>query len=153
MRPGGDFEHATDWAGKAPGAAARLAAVLHGIEHAHGEPWAHRIARETMERALTFMAVTARHTLAAYDFMGSDDGTEAARRVWGWIERGRRASFTAREAWQGMKGSFPRMADLITAFGVLEERGYLTVTEERTGGRGRPSQRVTVRPHIVEGWA
>jgi hypothetical protein len=38
MRPGGDFEHATDWAGKAPGQAARLAGVLHCIEHAHGHP-------------------------------------------------------------------------------------------------------------------
>jgi hypothetical protein len=36
MLPGAPFEHATDWAGKAPGMAARIAGVLHGIEHGNG---------------------------------------------------------------------------------------------------------------------
>ena len=38
MQPGGDFEHCTDWAGKAPGAAARIAGTLHAVLHAHGQP-------------------------------------------------------------------------------------------------------------------
>ena len=50
MRPGGACEHATDWAGKAPGTAARIAGVLHGIQHAHGEPWEHAITGETMQQ-------------------------------------------------------------------------------------------------------
>ena len=41
MRPGGDFEHCTDWAGKVPGAAVRVAGVLHGIKHAQDRPWGH----------------------------------------------------------------------------------------------------------------
>ena len=32
------MEHFTDWASKAPGAAARIAAVLHAIKHAHSRP-------------------------------------------------------------------------------------------------------------------
>ena len=34
MRDGGDYEHIRDWAGKLPGAAARLAGLLHCAEHA-----------------------------------------------------------------------------------------------------------------------
>ena len=49
MRPGGDLEHMTGWAGKLPGQAARLAAVLHGAEHAHGRPWEAPVSLKTMQ--------------------------------------------------------------------------------------------------------
>ena len=154
MRPGSDFEAATDWAGKCPGAAARVAGVLHGIEHAHCAPWEHEISAATMNRALEIMAVVARHSLAAFDLMGADETIAAARRVWEWIKQGRRRSFTAREAFNALRGSFPRMADINTAMEVLVERGYLEITEpERTGTRGRPtSPTVTVRPDLAGGW-
>ena len=51
MQPGRELEHFTDWAGKAPGAAARLAGVLHGVKHAHGRPWDVVITAETMNAA------------------------------------------------------------------------------------------------------
>ena len=57
MRAGGDFEHFTDWAGKAPGAAVRLAGVLHAIEHAYGKPWKVPITAKTMNAAVEIMAV------------------------------------------------------------------------------------------------
>lgn len=152
MRPGHDFEHAQDWAGKAPGAAARLAGVLHGIKHAHGEPWAAAITDDTMTAALTQMAAIARHSLAALDLMGADASIAAARRVWQWIEQGRRERFTVREAYQALKGSFPRVAALRDALAALEERGYLEVIEPPRDTPGRPSPWVRVRPDIVEGW-
>jgi hypothetical protein len=153
MRPGGEFEHAKDWAGKCPGQAARLAGILHGIEYAHGEPWTVPVAGETMERALAIMAVIARHTLAAYALMGADPGIDAARKVWGWIERGRREAFTARDAFNVLRGTFPKMRPLMDAMEVLEERGYLAITEPETEGPGRrPSPTVRVRPDIAEGW-
>lgn len=153
MLPGGDFECATDWAGKAPGAAIRLAGVLHGIEHAHGEPWGIRISSDTMVFALEIMAVITRHSLAALDLMGADEGIAAARRVWQWVVAGRRGHFTVREAYQALKGTFPRVGGLRTALGVLEERGYVVVAEPITEGPGRPpSPMVTVRPDITEAW-
>jgi len=152
MRPGGDFEGATDWAGKAPGAAARLAGVLHIIATGGAET---EISADTMGRALTLMAVIARHSLAALDLMGADEAIAAARRVWAWIEGGRRDRFTVREVFQALKGQFPRVADLTAALDVLAERGYLTVTETpRKPGPGKPpSPTVEVRPDIREGWA
>ena len=153
MRPGNDFEHATDWAAKAPGAAVRLAGVLHGIEHAHGKPWKSPIEPETMVNALEIMAVIARHSLAALDLMGADEGVMAGRRVWQWVVAGRRANFTVRDAYQALKGTFPRVTDLRTALGVLEERGYLEIAVVNPEGPGRPpSPPVTVRPDIAKGW-
>jgi hypothetical protein len=153
MQPGRELEHFTDWAGKAPGAAARLAGVLHGIKHAHGTPWEASITAETMTAALEIMAVITRHSLAALDMMGADPTIAAARLVWDWIERGRQTRFTVREAFNALRGTFPRVAMLRDALEALEERGYLEVIEPPRDGPGRPpSPVVRVRPEIARAW-
>jgi hypothetical protein len=153
MQPGQELEHFTDWAGKAPGAAARLAGILHGIKHAHGTPWEAAITAETMIAALEIMAVISRHSLAALDMMGADPTIAAARLVWDWIERGRLDRFTVREAFNALRGTFPRVAMLREALEALEERGYLEVIEPPRDGPGRPpSPLVRVRPEIARAW-
>lgn len=154
MRPGGELESFTDWAGKAPGAAVRIAGVLHGIEHAHGDPWGHPITAQTMAQALNIMAVLLRHSVAALDLMGADSTIAAARHAWAWIERNRRSEFTVRDAQQALKGYFPRVSDLREALSVLQERNYIELIDPATDGVGRkPSPTITVRPDIAEGWA
>jgi len=150
MQPGRALEHFTDWAGKAPGAAARLAGVLHGIEHAHGTPWEAEITAKTMNAALEIMAVITRHSLAALDMMGADLTLAAARKVWAWIERNRLASFTVSDAFNALRGTFDRVAKLREALEALEERGYVQVIELPREGRGRPpAPLVRVRPEIA----
>lgn len=153
MRPGRELEHFTDWAGKAPGAAARLAGVLHGIKHAHGKPWEAAITAETMTAALEIMAVISRHSLAALDMMGADPTIAAARSVWDWIEKRRLDRFSVREAFNALRGTFPRVAMLRGSLEALEERGYLEVIEPPHDGPGRPpSPIVRVRPDISRKW-
>ena len=150
MQPGRALEHFTDWAGKAPGAAARLAGVLHGIEHAHGTPWEAEITAKTMNAALEIMAVITRHSLAALDMMGADLTLAAARKVWAWIERNRLASFTVSDAFNALRGTFDRVAKLREALEALEERGYVQVIELPREGRSRPpAPLVRVRPEIA----
>ena len=153
MRPGRELEHFTDWAGKAPGAAARLAGVLHGIKHAHGKPWEAAVTAETMTVSLEIMAVITRHSLAALDMMGADPTIAAARQVWDWIERGRQDRFTVRDAFNALRGTFPRVAMLRDALEALEERGCIEVIEPPRDGPGRPpSPVVRVRPEIARVW-
>lgn len=153
MQPGRELEHFTDWAGKAPGVAVRLAGVLHGIKHAHGKPWDEIITAETMTASLEIMAVITRHSLAALDMMGADASIAAARVVWNWIERRRTAYFTIREAFNALRGTFPRVAMLREALEALEERGYVEVMEVSKDGPGRPpSPPVRVRPEIAKEW-
>jgi hypothetical protein len=153
MQPGRELEHFTDWAGKAPGAAARLAGVLHGVKHAHGKPWEVAITAETMNAALEIMAVIARHSLAALDIMGADPTIAAARLVWGWIERNRLAHFTMRDAFNALRSTFSRVRNLREALDVLVERGYVKIIEPSGDGPGRPpSSTVLVRQDIREGW-
>jgi hypothetical protein len=152
MRPDGDFYDTTDWAGKAPGQAARVAGVLHAIEHPH--PWTVEINDKTMGAALELMAVIARHSLAAFDLMGVDETIAASRRVWVWVSQRQSEGFSVRDVHQALKSTFPRVSDVREALGVLEERGYLRIIESTTtDGPGRPrSPMVRVRPDIAEGW-
>jgi hypothetical protein len=154
MRPGGNLEHFTDWAGKAPGAAARIAGVLHGIKHAHGKPWEAVITADTMTAALGIMAVITHHSLAALDIMGADPTIAAARHIWDWVERSRLARFTVREAFNVLRGTFPRVKYLLDALDALEERGYVEIIEPppRDGPGRPPSPIVRVRPEISSAW-
>jgi hypothetical protein len=153
MRPGQRFEHAKDWAGKAPGAAIRLAAIFHVVE-AGGANFV--IDGTAMERALSFMAVAAHHAIAVFDLMGADEAVDGARAVWRWIHTGRRTTFKARDAFNALRSRFPQMKKLMPALEVLEERGYVRIekkTEEQDGPGRPPSPTVTVRPDIVETWS
>ncbi len=158
MRPGGDFEHVTDWVGKAPGAAVRVAGVLHAVDHAFGRPWEVEIPRETMERALAIVSVSAAHTLAVFRLMAADNGLAAAEAMWRWIQRRRARTFRARDAWQGLKGSalFSKMDDVTAALERLAERGYIAICGDGGSGGNKPgrpaSPTVIVRPELSEGW-
>ncbi len=155
MRPNGDLENFTDWAGKAPGAAARIAGTLHAIQHAHGKPWKEAISGDTMTDALEIMAVVMRHSLAALDMMGADPTIGAARQVWNWIERQRLPHFTQREAFNALRSTFPRVKFLKEALDALSERGYIRVIEPNAekGKAGRPrSPRIQVRPDLQAAW-
>ena len=153
MRPGGKFEHCQDWAGKAPGAAARIAGILHVVEHAHGQPHNHDISAETMGRTLELMMCFAEHSLYALGIMSTDESIAAAQKAWAWVEGGRRGRFTLAEAHQNLKGSLPHADNIRHAFAVLVERGYVEIIEPSKSGPGRPpSPVVMVRPSILEGW-
>ena len=154
MRPGGEFEAITDHAAKVPGMAARVAGVLHGIEHAHGQPWGAPIAADTMARALEVAAVCLRHGAAALALMGADPTIAAARAVWAWLERGRRAKATVRETYNALRSTFPRVAPLMDAVEALAERGYIRVDRGAPAGPGRPkSPTIIVRSDIARGWS
>jgi hypothetical protein len=153
MQAGGELEHVTDWAGKAPGAAARIAGILHGIRYAHSKPWEVEVSFETMIHALELMAVITRHSLAALDMMGADPTIAAARHVWEWVERHRFDRFTERDAFNALRGTFPRVQKIREALNALEERGYVEILEPPRDGPGRPpSPTVHVRPEFARSW-
>ena len=150
MREGGRFEHITDWAGKLPGAGARLAGLLHCVKHPQ-QPWAEKISVATMGQALDLAAVFAGHAEIAFDLMGADAAIEGAKKVWRWIEKGCHASFTKRDCFDALKGHFQKVSNIDPAFGILEERNYLASKTQKTGGR--PSVVYNVTPEIIEGWS
>lgn len=61
MRDGCIYAHLTDWAGKLPGAAIRIAALLHIARHALVNPWEKEISIEDMNAALRMADVLRKH--------------------------------------------------------------------------------------------
>ena len=141
MRDGGDYEHIRDWAGKLPGAAARLAGLLHCVEHTATLLSTLTISLSTMQQALALAAFYQAHALAAFDAMGADYDLHAARHVWRWVERVKKTTFTARECFQALRGTYKKMEQLNPAFPVLIERGYLIEQEPPSKPARKPGRK------------
>jgi len=149
MRPGGEFEHFRDWAGKLPGQAARLAGVIHCIEASL--PSVLVISEDTMRRALSLAALLADHAKVAFSTMRGDPATEAARAVLDWIQRKRKEKFSLRECFRDLDGRYKSTSEIKPGLSVLIERGYIKdIGMEQTGGRPRGPY-FLVNPSVLGG--
>jgi hypothetical protein len=150
FRPGGSLELVTDWGGKAPGAAARIAGVLHCIQYA-GRTDVLEISLDTMQSALEIMAVFMRHSIHAMGVMGNDKQIAAAQLVLQWLLRNHHRQITQRDMFNALRGRFPKMDQLTPALEILAERGYIRIQEQERHGAGRPpSPLIIVRPDLWE---
>ena len=145
LREGGRFEYITDWAGKLPGAAARIAGLLHCAEKPY-QPWAENISLETMQIALELASIFSSHALIAFDMMGADKALEQARKIWRWIERNGQKSFTKRDCFNALQGTFHKVVNMDEALKILQERNYIQEIKQKTGGR--PSVKYNVNPEL-----
>ncbi|MFD0630520.1 YfjI family protein [Catenulispora yoronensis] len=139
MADEGDLAGIRDWAGKAVGAAMRIAGLLHLAEHlcdGYDKP----ISGTTAANAIRIIDYYALHALAAFDAMSTDETIVRARAVLGWIHRVQPVRFTAREAFTAAyRQRFPRIGDMDAALTVLERHGYIRrLPDPPTAGRGRP---------------
>ncbi len=145
---GGDLAPIGDWAGKLAGTLARIAGLFHLAEHldrTEFEP----VRSETMRRALALGPYFIDHALAAFSMMGADPEINGALKVLRWLEHRATESFTAKQAFDGLRAPFGKMAKLWPVLELLEEHGYIRELppEDRPGKRGRkPSPRYLVNP-------
>ena len=153
MREGRRFEYLSDWAGKLPGTAARVAGNLHCVKHSQ-QPWATEISIETMETALDLAAIASSHAEIAFGLMGADSDIEGAKKVWKWIESQHRAEFTRSDCFQALRSTFSRVKHIEGPLSVLEERNYVSSEITQPGPQGgRPSIIYTVNPVIEKRWS
>lgn len=151
MRPDAPLEDHKGWAGKAPGAALRIAAVFHGVEHAHGAPWQHPINQKTMQNALDLLAPIIKHSTAVLGSMNLDNQQDRASRVLEWLLRKKPHGCTIRDIHGGLKSRLKTSNEVRAALEVLEDRGYVRVIEPSLRGVGRPpSPAVVVRPGLAK---
>jgi len=149
---GGELGTLTDWAGKLPGAVARLAGILHLAAHAtDGTPWALPISRDTVEDAIAIGRYLIPHARAAFAEMGVDPVVEEAKQILAWILRKQATTFTKRDVFQGTKGRFKRVEGLTEPLGVLVDHGFIRQLElaPRPGPGRRASPAFEVNPHLL----
>ncbi|WP_435133031.1 DUF3987 domain-containing protein [Actinacidiphila sp. bgisy144] len=147
---GASMGHISDWASKLPGAAARIAGLLHLAEHldrGHARP----VTADTMRAALTLADYFAGHALAVFDRMGANDTAERARAVLDVLKANQWSEISKRDVFAKVSRSeFPTVAELDSALNLLEDRGYIRALPVlRTGTRGRPpSPRYLIHPDV-----
>lgn len=152
LAEGGEFEHMRDWAGKLPGAVARIAGLFHCYEYADKKPHEHPVNLQTMGRALSLAKKLSGHAVAVYDLMAADATIEGARKILSWINRMGCVSFTGHECHSALKGRFKTRKELDPALQVLVERGYIRKMEAQGERKvGRPRGTYVVHPSIQPG--
>lgn len=140
----------TDWAGKLAGAIVRIAGILRLAQEVENLTPFPKVDIESVRRAISIGRYLIPHARAAYAEMGADPQIENAKRVLRWIEKTGQRSFTKRDAHQGNKGRFKKVADIEPALDLLEEHGYIrAVSDQPDRGPGRkPSQVFEVNPYL-----
>jgi putative DNA primase/helicase len=92
------------------------------------------------------------HCKAAFALMGADEKLEAAKRILAWIKKPGPEplrEFTARDCWQGVRGSFEHMAEVQAGLEILEDRAFIAELTRDSSGPGRPSRFYQVNPGIL----
>jgi hypothetical protein len=147
MRDGGKLYHLKDWASKLPGAAARVAGVMHCV--CFDPQQSCEINAELMDGALGLATVLIDHAIAVFDLMQRDPGIEDAQRILRWIRRLEKTQFTVRDCLCAHQGHFKRVNAVYPAIRLLEEHGYIRQAPESTSN-GRPSEIYLVNPRWNE---
>lgn len=156
----GDLAWLSDWAGKLPGAVARIAGCLHVACWADKEdPFAIELDATTMADAVKLGRYFLGHALVAFEEMHADPALEGARKVWrfveGYAKRTGRHEISGRDVWQGTKGGrFASAEDLDPGLALLVRRGYLALKprdeqEPRRSGRA-PSTIYRINPRAID---
>ena len=126
----------TDWAGKLPGQAIRIAGLFHVAQA--NNPASEPISADTMEMALGLAAILTDHAQLAFQQMGADPAIECGKKILKWITDGQIENFTARDAFNVVRGDsrFSKM-DLVLP-GIKELEGPILYPPGQHRQKGRP---------------
>jgi hypothetical protein len=134
----GEFAGLADWASKLAGGIARIAAILHVAGDMRADGLA--VEERTVEAAIELGHFYLAHARAAFAEMSADAEVENARHLLSWICRRAGSEFSERDAYQGTKNRFKKVADLRPALTILVEHGYIRERKRPSGGGpGRPA--------------
>lgn len=142
----GILSHITDWAGKLPGAIARIAALLHIMRYYDQNPWEHLVSIDDMKAAIDIGHALKNHALIVFDLLHESGDMQLAKNVLEWIKLKHLQSFTLRDC----KRKFRREKESIpSALIILEEREIIK-EQEPTTGIGRRSEIFNVNPLLFD---
>lgn len=138
----GSLSAIPDWGGKLCGAVARIAGIIHMASVGLA---CQEVSDDTVRRAIKIGEYLEVHALAAFGLMGGDEVIETAGRILKTIDRQQWETFTQRDIYQILKGSFKTVDELLPGLSLLTERGYIR-KREGVPKVGRPSVVYEVNP-------
>lgn len=144
---GGEYEDIRDWTAKLPGAALRLAGLLHLAEHGAARGAELDIGKDTALRAVSLALLLVDHARAVFGFLGADKSADDARAVWEWIVASGQAAFMRNDAYKKFHCRFGKVEALIEALDVLKGRNLIRgPIKRKPKAGGRPGHLYMVNP-------
>lgn len=134
LAPDADLEWVRDWASKHVGAMVRVAGVLHVADACPCAPAA-QISPSALDRARAIGDYFLAHACAAFGVMTDEPALRLARRLWGWVERQRRAEFSVREARRALCA---KVDDMHPPLALMCERNLIRKRPAQPSKGGRP---------------
>lgn len=144
LGPGGTFDAIADWAGKLPGAVARIAGLL---ELADSGLEAREVHQDTMARAIELGHLLTAHAQAMFGLLGADAIDVDAQAVVAWVRAQQLREFTAQQCRMAMRGRFSTTQRLDAAMHRLISEHVLRETS-RPNPNARPSRLFVVNPAL-----
>jgi hypothetical protein len=132
---------------------ARLALILHLLRWSANEADDQDVDGHSVQRAAKLVAYFQSHTRKAYNLLQADPAQANAERVLAWIKNNYQPDLTKRNIYQGVKGTFAKVADVTPPLQLLIQHGYLREQpRDPKQGPGRPASPVydvhpTLDPH------
>lgn len=150
----GELADLADWGSKLPGAAARLAAIIHAGEMV-GEskrPEAELVSVSTVIKALKIAAYFVGHAKIAFAEMQFGQIHDDAKAIVTWLKRVQKLRVTKRDVYRAVSERIGKAELLDEPMRELKERGYVReVSIKGDGKTGRPTVAYDVNPKIWAG--
>ncbi len=126
----GHLSHITDWAGKLPGAIARICGLLHIMRYNSDCPWKFAISLEDVSSAIKIGHCLTNHALNVFDLIQEDNSMQLSRDIHQWIIAHKFKEFTRRECLRKFRRV--KKADLTPALEILEEHEIIKSRDKMT---------------------
>ena len=150
LAEGGELYDFADWGSKLPGAAARIAGILHCCDSvADGKtPESSEIDESVVTRALKIAWYFVGHAKIAFAEMRFGEIHDNAKAILEWLKRDGRSMIGRRDIYRALKDRFKTSGEMDDPLKELRERGYIRdfVPDEKS--RGRPPEAYKVNPRI-----
>jgi hypothetical protein len=140
-----------DWASKLPGAALRLAGLLHVARHANGlTALSLELEQSEIEIALEICTTLISHAIAVFGIVSEDPILTRSKRLMRWISDQQRSEISKRDCFRAHRPHlFARVEEMDACLKILADHHLIRVAERTTGGR--PSEVIKVNPALKEG--
>ncbi len=128
-----------DWAGKLPGAVARIAGLMHVVEHVDRQPIPTVISGDTIRNAIKLGHYFASHAVAVFQIMGRDESVALAEHIIHTIQRHDLRTFSKRDLHQQVRRRVESPDELDGPLKILVDHNYIRDVSQSSPGPGRKS--------------
>ena len=126
MGPGGALERLHDWGSKLPGAALRIAGMLHAANDAK---WTPAVKRNEIDCATSLCAAIIPHALAVFALVAEDPNVTAAKRILRWLCRQHEPATSKRDCFRALHRQFDTVSDMDAPLAILVDHSYIRLRD------------------------